>query len=264
MNTSVYRKCTNTDIYINWNAHAPYTWKIATLKSLVKRALQISSTTISLEVELNHIKDVFCNLNDYPKSLVEEVIKNEQCKHLTEQQNNEEEERHPDDIEEAKPTFTLNLPYAGSEGEKVITKMKKYIKNTVNKGSKTVNVCATYRTRKLSSKFNTKDKTKFEHTHNVVYYAKCPNHRCKSDYGGQTKCRLGKRVSQHRATDRNSHILKHSMRTKHKRVDISDFKVLGKGYKSDFKRRISESLFIKKLKPDLNVHKDSYKLTLFN
>ena len=44
LETSVYRKSTNTDIYMNWEAYAPNTWKLATLRSLVKRALFISST----------------------------------------------------------------------------------------------------------------------------------------------------------------------------------------------------------------------------
>ena len=34
--------------------------------------------------------------------------------------------------------------------------------------------------------------------------------------------------------------------------------------RSDFKRKISESLFIKQLKPDLNKQKDAFKLTLYN
>ena len=36
--TSVYRKETNIDIYMNWQSHAPFSWKIATFKGLVKRA----------------------------------------------------------------------------------------------------------------------------------------------------------------------------------------------------------------------------------
>ena len=43
METSVCRKPTHTDVYLNWNACAPSTWKTATVKSLVKRALSISS-----------------------------------------------------------------------------------------------------------------------------------------------------------------------------------------------------------------------------
>ena len=54
--TSVYRKKTNTDIYMNWHSHAPTTWKIATLKSLIKRGFLISSKTETLNKELEHIK----------------------------------------------------------------------------------------------------------------------------------------------------------------------------------------------------------------
>ena len=45
---------------------------------------------------------------------------------------------------------------------------------------------------------------------------------------------------------------------------MKNVKILGRRYKSDFKRRISESLFIKKLKPDLNKQKDAFKLKLYN
>ena len=45
---------------------------------------------------------------------------------------------------------------------------------------------------------------------------------------------------------------------------MKNVKILGRGYKSDFKRRISESLFIKQLKPDLNKQKDAFKLKLYN
>ena len=65
-------------------------------------------------------------------------------------------------------------------------------------------------------------------------------------------------------TDKNSHLLKHANNDKHHRVRLENFKVLGKNYNSNFKRKISESLFIKEYKPDLNVQKDSYRLKLYN
>ena len=34
--TSVFRKSTNTDIFVNWNTPSPTDWKIGTLKTLVK------------------------------------------------------------------------------------------------------------------------------------------------------------------------------------------------------------------------------------
>ena len=41
---------------------------------------------------------------------------------------------------------------------------------------------------------------------------------------------------------------------------MDDFKVLGSGYSSDFKRKISEALHIKELRPDLNIQKGLYSL----
>ena len=47
--TSIYRKKANTDIYINWNSHAPAQWKIWTLWNLITRAKNISSTERSFK-----------------------------------------------------------------------------------------------------------------------------------------------------------------------------------------------------------------------
>ena len=72
-----------------------------------------------------------------------------------------------------------------------------------------------------------------------------------------------KRTLQHNSKDNASHVLIHS-KTKHRRVSMKYVKIMGRGYKSDFKRKISESLFIKQLKPDLNKQKDAFKLKLYN
>ena len=73
-----------------------------------------------------------------------------------------------------------------------------------------------------------------------------------------------KRTGDHQSTDPNSHVLKHSKKTKHLRVQIVDFKILQQGFSSTFRRKISDSLYIKQYQPDLNEKKDSYKLSLFN
>ena len=161
-------------------------------------------------------------------------------------------------------TISLMLPYAGDKGEQIVTKLQKYVESTVNKSENKIRPRITYRAKRLSSKFNVKDKTKTRHSHNIVYHAICAKKTCTSHYVGQTKCRLEKRALQHRDTDKKSHIYKHCKSTKHKRVHITDFEILGKGYRSDFTRKISESLYIKRLSPNLNIQKDSYKLALFN
>ena len=259
--TSVYRKVTNTDIYMNWYSHAPTSWKIATLKSLIRRAFLVSSKPESLNAELIHLKDAFCDKNDYPRKLVEQIIENERISQRTDIQ----EEEVSNEEEEDKPiALSLNLPYAGNKGEMLVLKLRKYISKVVNKNKKVVTITPVYKARRLGSNFNIKDKIKFEHQHNVVYHAKCPNKKCKSQYTGETRCRIEKREGQHKGKDKKSHLFRHAQRTKHKKVNTHAFKIIGRGYRSNFARKISESLFIKKLKPDLNVQKDSYKLLLFN
>ena len=265
LETSVYRKITNTDIYMNWKAHAPVTWKIATLKSLVQRAINVSSSKKAADDELDHVKEVFCNLNDYPEGLVDQIIQNERSKaaaEVDELSNNEDDEN--EDGKEQKVLLALNLPYVRDKGDQIIRKMQKDLKSKLESEDKKICVRTMYRSTKLSTRFNLKDKTKPEDVHNVVYHVTCPNKKCRSTYCGETRRRLGKRIQEHREKDRKSHVRIHTEHTKHKKVSESDFKILGQRYKTNFRRKISEALFIKETKPDLNVQKESYKLLLFN
>ena len=116
--------------------------------------------------------------------------------------------------------------------------------------------------KKLASKCHVKVEIKLSNKHNITYAAECPT--CGNKYVGQMKSRCIKRVVEHNAKDINSHLLRHAKQTKHIRVWLDDFKILGIGYSSDFKRKISEALYIKELRPELNIQKDSYSLNLFN
>ena len=74
ISTKVYRKNTNTDIYINWKSIAPNNWKWGTLKTLVTRAFDICSTDEYLKEELEHIRKVFHHRNNYPLRVINKVI----------------------------------------------------------------------------------------------------------------------------------------------------------------------------------------------
>ena len=56
--TSVCRKATWTNIYINWDAHAPLNWKIVTLRSLIKRR-SIRSSELLLRNEMISTKYLY-------------------------------------------------------------------------------------------------------------------------------------------------------------------------------------------------------------
>ena len=116
---------------------------------------------------------------------------------------------------------------------------------------------------KLGSNFQIKDKTKFDHKHDLVYYVKCPE--CQEDYIGEIGRRLHERICDHSGKDSKSHMLKHSLENNHKQVCFEDFRILRNGYtNSKIKRKISEALFIKELHPSLNTQETSVLLLLYN
>ena len=82
---------------------------------------------------------------------------------------------------------------------------------------------------------------------------------------GETGMRLIKQVNEHSGKDINSHMFKHSMAANHPTVTLDDFTVLSSGYRNrKFKRKASESLFIKENRTTLNKHGTSVPLKLFN
>ena len=209
---SVYRKSTNNNIYINWNAYSPRSWKIGTLRNLLRRAITVCSTKDKLQAEIKHLQDAFCDINEYPQKLVKSITNDELAKH--QQQETENELRGNTDTndtnentnEDEPRTVQLSLPYAGNHGE-ILTKK---LKRSIEAKSKKLKIRITYTPSKLGSRFQIKDKTKLEHQHNVSYHVDCGNQRCPSNYVGQTKRRMGVRTDNHHGTDKKSHVLAHS------------------------------------------------------
>ena len=101
----------------------------------------------------------------------------------------------------------LLFPYSRKEGHQSLSKMKKRLKRTLPDDIKTT---ISYKSMKLSTKFPVKNKTDFQHKHNVVYYGKCPSEGCKDDYVRETKRRIVQRIKDHNSKQNSSHFLKHA------------------------------------------------------
>ena len=71
--TSIFRKPTHTDRYINYNSNHPRSILRATLCNMRDRANNICSCETKKD-ELTHLVEVFSS-NDYPRSFVEQVVK---------------------------------------------------------------------------------------------------------------------------------------------------------------------------------------------
>ena len=154
------------------------------------------------------------------------------------------------------------LPYAGEKGCTFIKSLKKNLQIALSVNIQTRIV---YTGPKLSFQLrNIKDSTPFEEQHDIVYHSFCSTENCNENYIDESTRRLDERMKDHNGGDRNYHLFKHSVESRHDLVLKSDFRIIGKGYRNNTRRRkIAEVLFIKKIKPSLNIQEKFVKLELF-
>ena len=124
--------------------------------------------------------------------------------------------------------------------------MKKQLKKSIPSN---IRICITYKDTKLSTRFPVKERTKFEHRHDIVYFSHCPNVTCNETCVGETDRRIKERIMDHDKGDKSSYLLNQARETQHTHVWNDDFKILNGNYKSRIKRKISEALHIRTLKP---------------
>ena len=104
----------------------------------------------------------------------------------------------------------LMIPYQGGKGEQAIKTIRKTIKRLLPSNIK---VQVSFTGNKLNSCFNIKDKTKFDHRHDVIYLRKCPETTCNDNYIGEAKRRIFERVKDYNGRDFKLHLLKHALKT---------------------------------------------------
>ena len=150
--TTVYRKSTNNDIYLYWQSISPTTWKRGTLQTLVSRAFRVCSNEKHLENETKHLKKVFRDINGYQNWVIEQTV--EKVKNQNEIITNTEEN---EDL--------LMLPYKGKVGETTLNSLRNTLKSVmpVNNTCKII-----YTGKKLASKFNIKDEISKKHKHDLI------------------------------------------------------------------------------------------------
>ena len=123
----IYRKDTNTGLYINFHSYVPWHFKIAWIKSLATRAKKICSPN-KLNKELNNIKK-FISWNDFPKYIGNKIINNTLSNNG---KMGSTDPVHPTKREE----IWFRTPYYGEKGENLlkscIKKLKRYMKTESN------------------------------------------------------------------------------------------------------------------------------------
>ena len=118
--TTVYRKFTHNDVYLNWNSFSPNSGKVGTLKTLLLRTFVVCSNEQLLNMEIEHLRNVFDHTNSYPKAVIQNVIskvREEQSAPLV-----NIKVSHQDDVSKS---YLLTLPYKGKRGEKTLRNIPK-------------------------------------------------------------------------------------------------------------------------------------------
>ena len=125
----------------------------------------------------------------------------------------------------------------------------------------------TYTEKLLNSCFKTKDKTKFEHQHDITYQAKFSAENFLDNYIGESARGLIERGKAHGGKDTKSDVLKneHSIENEHVKITQKDYKIIGSHFGSNrLKRKIDGKLLIKQERTSFNFQDQAVELKLLN
>ena len=164
LETNVFPKEANNNIYLHWRSLAPITWKKGTLRTLIRRTYTVCSNDNLLQEELHHAEKCFIEINGYPKWLLKQTL--DSFKTSSKEYNNKINNRNNNDMNinnlSDKIVHTLKLPYKGDHGSNLIKSIKASTEKSLPENH---DVRIVLTGTKLSSQFNIKDDTDKQHKH---------------------------------------------------------------------------------------------------
>lgn len=188
--TTIDRKPTFIGLMTNWNSFVPFSYKKASVVSMIQRALFVCSTYSLLDDELNKIRH-YCHLNGYPRDFVDTRIGIGLTKHLN--KNNNEESNVPVAGCEKQRLF-FEIPFIGEQTDL----MKKKIQQLTGSIRPDLDVRFVAKPpRTVQTFFPTEDPVPKHLQSNTVYAATCKE--CEDTYVGTTKRQTVTRLYEHGA-----------------------------------------------------------------
>ena len=222
--TTVFRKSTHTDQYLNFSSNHHLEHKRSVVRTLLHRAENIITETEDKKAEMLHIKSAL-HANGYAPWMLS--IPNKKEEPPKEIQQDRESRKQP----------PIGLPYIKGISEPLQRIFKKHGVAIYHKPINTLRQMLVH----------PKDKTNKEQKTGVVYKIDCIT--CKGTYIGETARTLGKRLDEHKKLS-SSAVKEHQDNTGHE-IDWRNVKIVGKE-EHWLKRKIKESITIRREKPSLN------------
>ncbi|PFX30066.1 hypothetical protein AWC38_SpisGene5143 [Stylophora pistillata] len=249
LETSVYRKPTNTGLLLHPQSHVDKRYKKSLLKTMLNRAFRLSSTWESFKSECDHLKMMFTNLK-YPDHLINSTIS-----HFVTPVRSENPGVQAQLSVNENAVHRVVLPF---KDQKSADAVKRQLSDLSNKIDHTLH--PVFKSRKICEDLRVREpKPPIVSQQCVVYNYKCD--LCDAEYVGYTSRHLHQLINEHR----NSAIGKR-LKNEHGLQTIGDltkhFNVLKK-CTGKLDCLVHEMLFIKKMKPSLNKQSDSIRAKLF-
>ena len=249
---SVYRKPTTTKLGTSFFSFTPINYKINAIRTLVHRAYHLSSNYSYFHKEIEYLK-LFFEKNGYPSGLVEKCVRNFLDK-----------------------TFQPKNIISTAEKQKLFVEMPFIAKdNSLSQLKRSLNFFYPQidfsfffkQNQTIGSCLQSKDRLPEEMRANIIYKYSCDS--CQGTYIGssikQAKVRfhqhfgLSHRTSYPLTNPVHSNIRNHCLESDHQ-MKFSNFSVIDQSSSSDL--RVLESLYIKKLTPNLNIDQSSHPLLI--
>ena len=262
LKSTVYRKKTHTDQYLNFASHHPLHQKQGVVRTLIDRAETLISDPTDKAAEIDHVSDALHRCG-YPKKIISDVIRSRK---LPSSKNNNINKKKSDHQQRR---YMAVVPYVRGLSEKVQRIFKRHGVHCALKPNNTLR----------SMLVRPKDPRPLLDNSDIVYHIPCTS--CDIPYIGETarhfKCRLkehkasvGKvadrkytrsRVSQAKEEERESALADHAARTNHT-IDWDKAKILSSHCQNKKGRWIRESIWVRsEPKGTLNRNEGMYELS---
>ena len=239
LKTSVFRKATHTDLYLQWDSHHTIPSKYSVAGTLYHRASTVCSTPQLLQEEEEHLFKALTRCK-YPTWAIKRARmksqnpnKNKTRRTQTGQNNN-------------KTNLYMVVPYHQGLSERIKRTCNKFGVQVFFKGGQTIR----------SLLMAPKDKDPITNKSGVIYRYKCSEHGCNEEYIGESARNFAERFKEHQKTP--SPIFDHCNTTGHN-ININNFTIVGRE-DQNLTRAIKEALFIRVNDPFLNRNIGKYHL----
>ena len=239
LKTSVFRKTTHTDLYLQWDSHHTIPSKYSVAGTLFHRASTVCSTPKLLQEQEEHLLRALTKCK-YPTWAIKRARIRSQNLNINKTR------RTKQTGQKEKKNLYMVVPYHQGLSERIKRSCNKFGVQVFFKGGQTIK----------NLLMAPKDKDPITNKSGVIYRFKCSHHGCKEEYIGESARNFAERFKEHQKAP--SPIFDHCNISGHN-ININNFTIVGRE-DQNLTRAIKEALFIRVNDPSLNRNIGKYHL----